>query len=92
MDWRVEKSGRYDFKVVTNDGDVAVTYNEGDANLISAAPQLYEAVRCVLKALDADTTNAPLKRTEAKLAQAWLRGLCGAKLRAAFEKATGEAA
>jgi hypothetical protein len=60
---------------------------EANARLIAAAPDLLEALKLALAALDGDVHTAPISPVVARAAQAWMRGKFGDAARAAIAKA-----
>jgi|LakMenE18May11ns_1017448.scaffolds.fasta_scaffold8968160_2 hypothetical protein len=60
-----------------------------NARLIAAAPDLLEALKLALAALDCEVDNAPISPVVARSAQAWMRGKFGDAARAAIAKTEG---
>jgi hypothetical protein len=95
--WEVEvdKSGEVTvYEAVTRENIDICTMggntNDGrNARLIAAAPELLNALKLALAALDGEVDNAPISPAVARSAQAWMRAKFGDAARAAIAKAEG---
>jgi len=95
--WEVEvdKSGEVTvYEAVTRENiDICTmggnTNDGSNGRLVASAPDLLQALKLALAALDGDVDNAPMNPVVARLAQAWIRAKFGDAAREAIKKAEG---